>query len=949
MPETIKVNRPSPKVIKVDKPSSNVIKVDRPSPQQKGDHFDALGKAQTIQQGQNPVEAFLGRTRSNLMRSAVMPGKALFGDVPFVRKILPEEVREMTPQTGLQKAAFVIPKLARDFGAASKISALKGLPFLGAAGAFGAATAGTEDPKGIAKEALKEAALFGGIKVGAKFIPKVVGKSFEFAFNRLPKPVQERFMRAGQSIGFGIKNIPGFNNLKFKRHADILTNKVKTEQLARDLETNLKPDELEALTIFIEKKIPRKLVESKPEILNILAQSDKRKVLSTWAGKLKNFYDDGHSKIVEIYGDDFPYIKNYVNRLWDVPKNKEAKVVNWFMTKTKHAKPRLIETIKAGMDVHGLTPKTLNAAELVRYYGSNVYTSMANIQFVRSIKNLRAPDKMKMLMRADKAPAEWPTINHPALNKGMFVGKGKDIPIIKKMPVKVHPDIEQEMKTIFGAVDDSTLLRAVDGVNAFAKQSQLTLSLFHHVALAESALATGLNPAKILLRSVKAMKQGRKPILDLPAAQDGIKHGLSVGAPTDVHRNLIESSLQGAEDFLTKSFPGKIAAKGIVTPVKKFIGANNKFLWDYYHPTMKVMAYEKLVQDALKMPKFAGLPATAAKREVAQFVNDSFGGQSWELMVKSPQWQKNMQRFLLSPDWTLSTARQALAPFGFGARDGVTKELRKELGEKFWRNGMLVLYSGFNNLNRSFSKFYLGEERNLWENDPGSKTRLFLGFNKDGTKKYARMGKQFRELPEFFENPVRKVSGKLSPVVQLAREQISPYKYGAIEKAKGTKRENVERVKQVAKSFLPFSVQSQIAKGEFSPTNFMIPTSRGMTYYKSREMFKQAIKDDNIPLMREIAKAAAENGLDPKALIKRAQSDVEYEEQGGYDAAMDIWVQLQNIPEEQWQGFIESKGIKPRTRKMLRNIIRQKRKAGRTLDLMKEGKFNIERFIKNKR
>jgi len=59
-------------------------------------------------------------------------------------------------------------------------------------------------------------------------------------------------------------------------------------------------------------------------------------------------------------------------------------------------------------------------------------------------------DGEPLMMRSDKAPVDWVTIDHPAMNRAMVVGKiGKEGVLLTKVPVKVHPEIAKEVKIIF--------------------------------------------------------------------------------------------------------------------------------------------------------------------------------------------------------------------------------------------------------------------------------------------------------------------------------------------------------------------------------------------------------------------------------------------------------------------------------------------------------------------
>jgi hypothetical protein len=627
--------------------------------------------------------------------------------------------------------------------------------------------------------------------------------------------------------------------------------------------------------------------------------------------------------------------------LWDIPKNKEKQIFNWFMTRPKHLKQRVITTVQEGVNKFGLKPKTLDAAKLYRYYNDNITTSMANIQFLKGVTKLRSSNNTPLVMRADKAPDGWKEIDNPVLRraKGIKVsGGGEEKILLNKINVKVHPEIEDEMKAVFSGRVGGETVKAVEGINAFIKHSQLSLSLFHGVALTESAIANGIFDPKLMGRVIKSIKQGKRPIINDPMAQDAIKHGVKLGASSDVQRGLVESGLLAAEENLKKNLLGRIPAVG-VKAVRKAVEYNNKFLWDYYHPNLKLYAYEKLVQDALKMKRFQGIASGDIKKEVGQFVNDSFGGQAWDLMAKSAQWQQGMHALLLSPDWAVSSIRQALAPFEIGARKKITAGLRAELGQNFWKAAGLVVFTGINNLNRSFSKFYLGENRDMWENDPGHETHLFIGYNPDGSKKWLRWGKQFRELPEFFIKdgefkplgaPIKKITGKLSPIPQIFLEQAKPFPHGELGKAIGTRRETTERLKTLARVPLPFSVRQATRRpGDLSPLALAFPTSgsRGSVYFNSITQMEQAIEDKNISRAKKIFDAAVENGLNGDAILKRANSNVDNRVNQSKKDSEQVFIELLRIPKDQWRDHIRNSNLDERETKRLGRIVKERLKA----------------------
>jgi hypothetical protein len=888
-----------------------------------------------------------------------IPLAAVAGDIPFLGK----EFRDIEPETGFEKFQFGATRFTRDIATLGKLTPLKGLPFLAGAGAFGAATSGTEDPKEIAKHAGLTAAGFKLFDVGARFLPKALTAGFKKLPKEGPKFLpfigKDFYKRIGKSLGTSLSKIPFVDKLKFARNGEIFEHHANGKLFTEEMNLKLTLPQRQALVFMREKTgVPKKLPESK-EIIKVLRDPQQREGLKDFSNRLGRKYDEWHKDLMQTYGDDVGFVENYINRIWDIPKKRKKEIANWFMTRPKHLKQRFIGTIQEGVNKKGLTPKTLDSAKLFDEYNNLVATTKANFNFLKGYKvknpitgkskrvpgllDYRTSDGTKAILRIDKAPAGWPTIDHPVLRRAMGFKTKKGSLGVQKVPVAVHPEIAEEMKTLFGGKLEHEFIKSVEGINAWAKHSQLALSLFHHVALGEAAIATGtLNP-RLIGKIFREMKAGKSPVLHDPNAKLVVKEfGVSLHAPTDVHRNAVEASIFGAVEGIKKLPGGKILSKP-VEALQKAITTNNRFLWDYYHPNLKIYSTLKLYQDALKSPTSKGKSLEAIKKEVGQFVNDTFGGQNMVLMTRSPQWQQGMHLALLSPDWNLSTVRQALSPFQVGARDKATAELRAELGQEFWKASGVVIWAGINNLNRAFTKFHLGEERNMWENDTGRETNLFVGFNKDGSKRWLRWGKQFRELPEFFMNPVKKTAGKLSPVIQAARQQIDPFPHGAIKKAEGQfGKQNVERIKQLVTSVgippiipaVPFSVQSQVRKREFNPLAMAFPFSgtRGSAYFNTLREFKNALRTDDMNKIKKLHRSALENGLNSEAILRRAAGDLEYEQTQAKKQADDVFFELLSMPRDQWQAHIAAQNLDDKALKRLRRLMKERLKSERLLE-----------------
>jgi len=426
----------------------------------------------------------------------------------------------------------------------------------------------------------------------------------------------------------------------------------------------------------------------------------------------------------------------------------------------------------------------------------------------------------------------------------------------------------------------------------------LSLSFFHHMALTESAFSTGIGHKAVSLWSprkiYKALKNKDYAIYkDMPLAKDSIEHGVTYGALEDVQRNRIQKTLDGLVN-ISKDIP---IANKLTKGVSNVNEIWDKALWDYYHNSLKLYAYEHNVGKMLKgaqanaMKNGGTLSAeetTALKREAAGFVNDSFGGQNWNLqpILGNPKVRQMLHWGILAPDWTISTLKQAAAPVKglakMASKDPVDKVVGKALAK---RGGMFWLKAGvyFNIIAQSAnyynSKRDYGKGRFTWENAPGHTLNVYAGKNEDGTERYLRMGKQFREVLEWVENPpqgtLEKLGSKSSPMVREGIRQFSSHDPGSgfpTDWAELEGRKNIQaRLKSIAMMGIPFSLRPYI---EDRPKNFMftLPSSKGMTNYKTVDLFKKAIKEKNIKDIRHVYVSALQNNLNANQLFKSAKA-----------------------------------------------------------------------------
>jgi hypothetical protein len=718
----------------------------------------------------------------------------------------------------------------------------------------------------------------------------------------------------------GVKKLDPFRILP-QKPIDKLANGFRIKELVKDrvinidkafldsevfiveFERSLSPLEREALPFIrqgLDKESPLFIKKTLDKIGRddlfdiIMSPSDK---VVEFNERLGAYYDDAHAMLSQNF-DEVGFVENYVTQIWDVPKGRKSEVVNYFTTHNPFLKMRKIPSLADGIKL-GLKPKTLDIATLLRAYDQYKVKTVFNKQFAEGLKAMTDSETgLPLMLRVDKAPADWVSVDHPALMRAMAIGTiGEGGTVLKKVSVKVHPDIANAVKGVFSTPIRTPVISALETINAFAKKSMLSFSFFHHFALTESAFSSGLGKKALSLwnpyKVIKALKNKDFEIFkQMPLARDSIEHGVVYGSLPDFMVARVRQGLIAVENA-TKNIP-------VLGRTTKFARQANdlwdRALWDYYHNTLKLYAYEQSVIPALKRAekiskKERGRSLNESeintiKDEIGLFVNDSFGGQRWELQAFFND-AKNRQMIhwlLLSPDWTFSVLKQAFAPIK-GHRLAVAGgSIEKKLagtalskrGQLFWARAIIYYNIVAQSANYTNTLRHTGVGRFTWDNAPGHKLDIFAGFNEDGSERYIRMGKQFREVMEWSYEPERKLGAKLGPVLRESIRQIAKVDPGSGFPTKFTDlaffESLPERLKSVARSFVPFSFKSMVDDFSLRPFFFALPTSRGMTNAKTVREFKQAIQNGDIARIIEVATSALRNNLDADRLFTSANS-----------------------------------------------------------------------------
>ncbi|MCM1296031.1 MAG: hypothetical protein NC311_10860, partial [Muribaculaceae bacterium] len=714
------------------------------------------------------------------------------------------------------------------------------------------------------------------------------------------------------------KNLTSFINLT----------KIQAKELSKKTGQKITDKMVREIMPFLRERteLPKKL--NRPDLekfYNALSNQDK--------ARLRSFADSVSDKFQKYY-ENYNYargvvpeetIENHISHIWDLDKKKKTLLTNYFLTQSRFGKTRTIETLIKGIDgfkVNGETvsfkPKTLDYAEILKISSDSLIKATHDIILADNIKTLSI-GKTKLVMPKDKAPGDYIEINHPALKRWVYRGGNDEMVKIEKTDVAVHPDIADDILTVFERQkSDNAFWKAYDSVGAAMKYGELSLSGFHGFALSESSIGNAgirktlqhLNPLEIM----DGIKNGNYFIYkNEELAKDAIEHGLSLGTPLDIQRSTIEKI----------KFIGKIAE------------VNNKILWDHLHSTYKLIAYDVLNKQALER----GALTDEIKNENAQWVNDSFGGQVWQLLGVKPSQVKFAHRLMLSPDWFISTTRQATGALssealyklidkvqyqkakrvaqilGFVGETQEGSGARGKSGRKFLIKSALVMMLGvYNIINACFREkdrkehpeYYKNMtpwDYSIWSNGDSTDDMslrmmpyIFIGRNKDGSARYLRLGKQFREVPELLAKPVEKVSPKLNPVINtgskvaFGKDVANNIKsmngenafldqdiwngYGKYATKKQGADLAVGRAKVLGKSFAPYIMQNAVnEKHNNSAWDFVAQTSNGLSPYKIKNKYKTAFERGyGQKKIDDITKRAYRDGLNIEQ-IQKAQKD----------------------------------------------------------------------------
>lgn len=553
--------------------------------------------------------------------------------------------------------------------------------------------------------------------------------------------------------------------------------------------------------------------------------------------------------------EDTGYNADYVNHIWDKEKSdKQAYamyVENRQRTKSPNEKPRTISTLMEGISV-GLVPKTTDITKMMAYYSRSNIEAWVNKTMLQELSGLNVIERNEdgEIISSDPLLSSTPPFNLEQYKYFEIPGVGP-VWVYNESPkqVKVKNPITGKENVLyseasagdrFGVVfetyQSSPFWKAFDTLASSAKKLELGFSGFHAWALTEVYMVQNMaefGPKKAMANFMKyifvdTMKNHQLPCFANPEDfQEAASHLVKFGATNDYAAADVQNMFDNLRDFAQKlqkklEERGNIgtAAGAATIPFEiatQMVSMLNKgmdvALWDFIHDGLKLASYRMRADRTKERAKKYGWTdeqLSKALDEDGQFVNDMFGGQHWDILGVSQRTLKIAGRYLLSPDWNVSTTRHFMAMTGFGSVwNEATFEDFKNYYNHVWAaargkepippeyfgrkqrqiSALICYFIGFlfyeafaNAHNAAFRALDEEKERKKAEeirktnpsyksmyelaypdgmkwydylmrgNSLGQQSKIFLGRYADGTEMYIRHGKQFREIPEYFFN-----------------------------------------------------------------------------------------------------------------------------------------------------------------------------------------------------
>jgi hypothetical protein len=509
--------------------------------------------------------------------------------------------------------------------------------------------------------------------------------------------------------------------------------------------------------------------------------------------------------------------------------------------------------------------KTNNLAEIYKDYALSVEKAIENKNLIENIKQIRndnGESLIKPISSPEDLPYGWKQIDHPDL-----------------AGYAVHSDLVPALKFVFDAGPGMTM-QALGLVSQVVKRMNVIGSFFHAKSLmevqssAKIPLWTPLKESIVLPLVEKSVKAVTGKNLQLSAVTKAVEQykkgglgdnvdrwiresGLQLEVPEDVARGILSSTGKLADRLIAKFGPKTRILESSLSTVEKYtLGMFDKYTWDYLHTGSKIMVADAYLEKARLQAAKEGKPFDEAvsRKQIAQFVNDSFGGLNWfdaarrtegefakrmAMAAYSPEGRRALQVALFAPDWTISTVRaftaalpKNLNPTKWQPIEGIKGMMapttKADYARLYQFKTALVYFTLINAINN------MTAGRDVWDNkDP---TRIEWP---DGTSMQAM--KHAMEPYHWIADPDKTLSNKMGFIPKALIIGFGGVEYASATAPKLVDLSGPGRLKAAVSTALPFQIQAGAAAPEGEGAKRALLGTMGFPVYgKTAEQNKQA-------------------------------------------------------------------------------------------------------------
>lgn len=692
------------------------------------------------------------------------------------------------------------------------------------------------------------------------------------------------------------------------------------------------------------------------------------------------------NRLVSGYSDGewIRYLENYIMHRYKGANKKTApRFARRYAETTGREEKRKLPTYEDAIRM-GLTPLTMDAAELHSMWAEDVGRVALNKLMMNAYGAMTDIDGAPLLVAVPtREETEKPVLSKETYRQminnasdwlGIARPAGSPVEALKSLGDKIRLTQEYELldspfeslsaiyvrkgqpsryvKMFIGQPFKNKPMQILEHLNQWMKWLAIGIpmtSMFHPFALLESFVATQGLKNNPVLTGAKDILTGKKPrifkqmddmmngILKNPELADvWIRAGLGIDfSHPDLKMGMIDKDLRSAVDFLrsNKSVPaGEHIAKGL-EKFNAFKSRWDNWMWNSFQPALKLYTaqgiYIRRMEEAEKNGTY--LDPDLLRQDIADYVNDAYGGQEWEkYWFATPKVMQMMHLITFAPDWTISSANAA----GMGnlpiIRQVVGKESTAlhvdELIKNYWPAMILIVLAGIPNAiqfaiwtaTRPFGD--PDDKPFTFMNEAGRKTYVdvtpiyrMLGYGTGDQNKrrvYLRWGKQAYEVLRWFTNPVESAMSKSSQTVKIAMEQVTGSSGNGFELPFADKglmgALSVDgsfwdsRIGYVARHFVPYSVLNIL---DGYPVGYFANVTRGPSKFRliddARQILEAYGNSDEYSLIEQMGKthllkdrlgdvlhSAELNGYDSEEVYTRALAMVRTKYYGDFFKAL---------------------------------------------------------------